>query len=158
MNKASKPKTHKPIRFIIVRGLNACCNAVDLVAYRPFAVKAIEWSPVFWRCQLANLSIKLDNKWKTAYWDSEIPETPLDLCDACQRRASWLCVGGTDKDEDLEWDFDGDDADYLYFSKHPVNLCSYCELNDEGSPPQNSTELKQLLNEARFRSVSWRWK
>lgn len=157
MNKASKPRVRQSTKLMIVRGLNACCTVVDAIVYRPFMVKLTAWSPLWWHCQLARLSIKLDDHWQTGFWDADdAPACPDKICDACKRRAAWLYVGGMDEDEDLEWDFEGKDVNYLYSSKHRINLCSHCHL--DGSLSQNSSELTQQLKEARSQSVAWRWK
>jgi hypothetical protein len=58
------------VRLRIVRGLNTACTLVDRVVYRPAVVKATVWLPRWWNCQLAQVSMKLDDRWGTGFWES----------------------------------------------------------------------------------------
>jgi hypothetical protein len=139
----------------IVRGLNAACQVVDDVAYRPAVVKLTRRLPWFWCCQLSHLSMKLDDRWQTGFWQPpDAPPAPDGPCDACGRRAGWLEVGGHYEGLD---DDDVTDADYL--TTHPVTLCAWCHLDiDANALPQNAQDLRLLLQNAGSRSVEWRWK
>jgi hypothetical protein len=139
-----------PLRRLVVRALNGACMLIDGFAYRPAVVKLTERLPRWWCCQLAHVSMKLDERWHTGFWsiDSSPPQ-PNGPCDACGRRARWLIVGGDD---------DGGEQDPNdYLTRHPVCLCSWCRLEFD-SPPTTSEELRQLLIDARSRSVTWRWR
>jgi len=127
------------------------CTLIDQVVYRPAVVKATAWLPRWWNCQLAHLSMKLDDRWGTGFWESSAaPAAPNGPCDACGRRSAWLVLGGTEAGED------GDpDADYL--ATHEVKLCGWCKL-DFSEPPADRGELDRMLADARARSVSWSWR
>jgi hypothetical protein len=128
----------------LVRGLNQACLLVDEVAYRPAVVKLTSPLPRWWKCQLAQASMKLDDHWGVGYWDSDdAPPVPEGSCDACGRRAAWLVVG---EDE-------GDD----YLDRQPIHLCGWCRL-EWSSPPESEEEVDRVLASARERSVSWRWR
>jgi len=136
---------------LIVRGLNRACELVDYLAYRPAIVKLTKWLPGWWHCQLSHLSMSLDARWKTGYWDSSLaPPPPEGICDACGRRAGWLVVGGIDSEDE-----DQDARDYL--DEHPVHLCGWCQL-DVSQRPRSRSELDRILREAAARSISWRWR
>ena len=78
------------IQLLAVNALNRACTLIDVVAYRPFIVKLTERLPRWWGCQLAHLSMKLDDRWGTGYWASDdAPAAPEGLCDACRRRPAW---------------------------------------------------------------------
>jgi hypothetical protein len=144
------------LKLTIIRTLYGACRLIDEVAYRPAVVKLTRCLPWFWCCQLAHLSIKLDERWQMGYWDaSDAPPKPDRLCDACQRRAAWLEAGGHYDGIDG----DGDDSKRDYMKSHPVNLCGWCHLDvDFDAPPQNAEELKLLLEDAASRSIEWRWR
>lgn len=141
----------RPLQLFAIRGLNLACTSVDAVAYRPFIVKLTEWLPRWWSCQLARLSMTLDDRWGTGFWTgSDAPPAPGGLCSACRRRAAWHVVGGTDQEDESVPDDD-------YLAQHPVELCGWCQL-DFSAPPSDYQELDRILSEARKRSVSWRWR
>src|SRR4051794_33226606 len=101
----------------VIGALNAACTAVDAVAYRPVVVRLTLPLPRWWRCDLARLSMRLDDRWSTGYWSSDAaPAAPDGLCDACQRRAAWLVVGGRDEGAEA-------DGDAFFLADHPVHLC-----------------------------------
>jgi hypothetical protein len=142
------------VRLAIVRVLNGACTFLDSVAYRPAVVKATLKLPFWWSCQLGRLSITLDRRWQMGYWSSEdAPPAPNGICDACKRRASWLDMGGwADRHEHDEADTKDD-----YLAHHVVHTCGWCKVEFD-SPPANAEELEQILESARSRSVSWRWR
>jgi len=140
-----------PWKKWLVGALNSACTAVDKVAYRPAVVRLTRRLPRWWRCELARLSMSLDDRWGSGYWSSAAaPAAPGGLCDACRRRAAWLVVGGRDD----EIDEPDDTNDFLV--RHPVQLCGWCSLDREG-PIRNRADLGRELARARARSVAWRW-
>lgn len=144
----------RTLQLTLIRSLNMACQAVDEVAYRPAVVMLTKRLPWFWSCQLAHLSMKLDDHWQTGYWGSpNAPPAPDGPCDACGRRAGWLEIGG--HYEGLEDDPVGEEVEYL--TAHPVTLCSWCHLRID-TPPENAADLEHLLRDARSRSISWRWR
>lgn len=135
----------------IVRALNTACTAVDAVAYRPAVVRLTLPLPRWWGCQLARLSMRLDDRWGTGYWSSETaPAAPEGLCDACRRRAAWLIVGGRWDDEYEE----GEQPSFL--TDNPVHLCSWCSLVGLGTI-ETAGDLGRALAHARQRSIAWTW-
>jgi hypothetical protein len=145
-----RSRTSWRFKLAIVRALNGACTAIDAVAYRPAVVKLTLRLPSWWQCQLAHLSMALDDRWRTGYWKSEnAPAAPDGPCDACGRRAAWLLVGG--------WGEDEVDSAESYLADHTVKLCGWCRL-DHDSRPANKDELLLALADARARSVSMRWR
>lgn len=143
--------TSREIQIGLIRALNTACCGVDDVAYRPFVVKLTEGLPRWWRCDLAKLSMRLDEHWGTGYWESEkAPAVPGGLCEACRRRAAWTQVGGTYPG--LE-----DEPPTTYLDSRPVYLCGWCSL-DTSSEPRDEHDLEPILKAAGKRSVSWRWR
>lgn len=141
----------RAMRLMTVRMLNRLCTWIDLLAYRPAIVKLSIWLPQWWHCQLSHLSMKLDDRWGTGYWQSDgAPAAPNGPCDACGRRAAWLTVGGTEPTEELE-------PDATFLERHPVQLCAWCQL-DPSMPIDNQAQLARALTDARARSISWRWR
>jgi hypothetical protein len=133
---------------LVVNALNRACTLIDAVTYRPFIVKLTERLPRWWGCQLAHLSMRLDDRWGTGYWASDdAPAAPEGLCDACRRRPAWLVIGGVEHEA----------GEASYLERHPVQLCGWCRL-EISSPPQSEQELNRILADARARSVSWRWR
>jgi hypothetical protein len=134
-------------RRSLVAALDRACGVVDAVAYRPAVVKLTSRLPRWWRCELARLSVWLDDRWSTGYWaDGGAPE---GLCDACGRRAAWLVVGGRDWMEDIE-------RDHSFMEGHPVHLCGYCNLPPD--PIETQAQLAAALASARDHSIAWRWR
>ena len=120
----------------VVRALNNACTAVDAVAYRPAVVRLARPLPSWWSCQLARLSMYLDDRWRARYWSSDdAPAAPQGLCDACHRRAAWL----------------------IFLTHHQVRVCGWCDLTEAGEI-RNVVELERALTAARARSVAWRWR
>jgi hypothetical protein len=144
--------TSQSLKLAIVRTLNGLCQLIDDVAYRPAVVKLMIRMPRYWCCQLSHLSMKLDDRWQTGFWQPpNAPPAPNGPCDACGRRAGWLEVGG--HYEGLE----DDSAEEEYLVAHPVTLCSWCHLRID-TPPENAEDLDRLLQDARSRSISWQWR
>jgi hypothetical protein len=138
------------IKLGLVRGMNRACLWVDEIAYRPAVMKLTNRLPRWWSCHLAHLSMKLDDRWGTGYWDSdEAGPVPGGPCAACGRRAAWLVIGGYEEDEDEEGE--------NYLARHPIEVCGWCRLESD-SPIQNPAELERALDLAREKSISWRWR
>jgi len=134
----------------LVSALDRACGVVDEVAYRPAVVKATLWLPRWWHCDLARLSVWLDKRWDTGYWTGEeAAAAPDGVCEACQRRAAWLVIGGRDWMDDIP-------PDGSYMEAHPVRVCSWCQLHP-GAPIESAEQLADAVARARDRSVSWRW-
>lgn len=139
----------------LIGALNSACTAVDAVAYRPAVVRLTMRLPRWWSCQLAHLSMRLDDRWGSGYWSSDAaPAAPEGLCDACQRRAAWLVVGGRDDDED---DTNKEESAAAFLTEHPVHLCGWCRL-DWGAPIETTADLECALARARRRSIAWSWR
>jgi hypothetical protein len=137
-------------RRAVVRGLNLACSGIDSVLYRPAVVKLTESLPRPWCCQLAHLSMRLDDRWSTGYWASpDAPTVPGGPCDICGRRAALFVVGGYGEP--------GEASSDEYLSDHSLELCGWCRL-DFAEPPRSRRELDQLIAQARSRSVAWRWR
>jgi hypothetical protein len=129
----------------IVAALNTACTLVDEVAYRPAVVKLTLGLPRWWRCDLAKLSMRLDDRWRTGFWDEMSPAAPGDLCAACGRRASIFTLFGHDKD----------DIPHDLLSRHSVDVCGWCHVRGKLITDQEG--LTQALAEAGERSVRWAW-
>jgi hypothetical protein len=132
--------------------LNAACCCVDEVAYRPAVVKATMPLPRWWRCELAKLSMHLDNRWQTGYWTENLLQ-PEGCCDVCQRRSAWLLVGGDGDDEEFQDDPRPTDD---FVAWHAVHVCGWCKPSLTGVT--NQAEWESALAAARQRSISWRWR
>ncbi len=134
-------------RKAIVRSLNAACTAVDDIAYRPAVVRLALPLPRWWRCDLARLSMWLDDRWEVGWWNSsDAPAAPQGVYAACGRRAAWLEIGGRCADEE---------PDGSYLEDHPVALCAWCKPD---GPFDDAEQVAAALAEARARSISWSWK
>jgi hypothetical protein len=146
----------KRIKWLTVRILDRLCQAVDEVAYRPAVVKLTLRLPRWWSCDLARLSVWLDERWKTGRWSDG--GQPDRLCRACGRRAAWLDIfweeeGVTDVDEP-------DDPDPVFHpTGGPVPICGWCHRGrPDGLPITSDEELERALLLARRESISWRWR
>lgn len=119
-------------------------EALDEVLYRPAIVKAFMWLPRWWLCDLAKVSIALDDRWGVGYWneDSIWPGGP---CDACRRRASIRVYGSRQPDDEPLND---------YLEQHPVRTCGWCHLHGQ---LLNETDVERELAAARDDSIAWRW-
>lgn len=132
------------MKRVTVRVLAKVDEVVDEVLYRPALVKAFAWLPRWWLCDLAKLSIALDDRWQTGYWD-EAGIVPGRPCEACGRRASIHVYGGRTPDEEATGDF---------LKSRPVFTCGWCHLR--GSI-LDEEDLQRELALARADSVAWRW-
>jgi hypothetical protein len=139
------------LKLRLVSGLNAACTLVDQLAYRPAVVKLTMPLPRWWRCDLAKLSMWLDDRWATGYWSSPMaPAVPGGLCDACHRRSAIHVRGGPHE----EWGGEPPDpGDFL--GNHPVHTCGWCDPDLIGVHDVQS--LGVALADARRRSVGWKW-
>jgi hypothetical protein len=134
------------VRRSLVGALDRACGVVDTFAYAPAVVKLTSRLPRWWCCELARLSVCLDNRWSSGYWEDG--GAPEGLCDACGRRAAWLVVGGRDWMEDIE-------PDDSFMESHPVHLCGYCNLPP--GPIETPAQLAAALACARDHSIAWSW-
>jgi hypothetical protein len=137
------------VRRAVVVALNTACMWIDEVAYRPAVIKATERLPRWWQCELARLSMRLDERWDTGYWKDG--PALMGACDVCARRAAWLVVGGYDPDYDDEPP-EADD----FLGQHPVYTCGWCSLTDTAAI-RDEASLRRALEDARSKSVAWRW-
>jgi len=128
------------MRRSMVQVLNSVCVAVDAILYLPGVVRLGRRAPRWWNCQLAKVSLRLDQRWGTGFWEDG-PAVPGPPCKACGRRAAHLTVE--------VW------SDERLFDK--VDLCGWCELDPEAviHSPQ---DLNQALMRAGERSMEWRWR
>jgi hypothetical protein len=135
-------------------------EGLDEVLYRPAVVKAFRWVPRWWLCDLAKLSLALDDRWGVGYWDQAdiVPGRP---CEACGRRASIHVIGGPSDDESDESD-ESDEAHTereaggeTFLDDRAVYLCGWCHV--EG-PILSEHDLKRELDAAAQDSVAWRWR
>jgi hypothetical protein len=116
----ASPTDWVPVKLFLVRALATLDEAVDAVLYRPAVVEVFSWLPRWWMCDLAKVSMWLDDGWATRWWERAIePDGP---CQACGRRAAIHVYGGIEPDEEPVGD---------YLEDHPVVLCGWCTL---GSP------------------------
>jgi hypothetical protein len=109
--------------------------------------------PRWWNCELARLSIWLNDRWGTHHWvGSWAPGGP---CDACHRRPSWLVIGGSWIDEPEIWD-EGEEPEYL--DVHPVEVCFWCKPDLGSADRDDRAGVELALREAGRQSVAWRWR
>lgn len=87
------------IQHFVVSGLEKADEIVDEVLYRPVVVRAFRWLPRWWQCDLAKLSMALDDRWSSGWWENAWI-APGGPCDACGRRASIHVLGGPYDEED----------------------------------------------------------
>jgi hypothetical protein len=137
----------------VIRGMANLDAAVDAIVYRPAVVKAFAWLPRWWSCDLAKLSMALDGRWKVGYWD-EAGIAPGRPCDACGRRAS-IHVLGDPSDDRIDEDDDRLGGPVVFLSDRSVHVCGWCHVHGRIT---SSEELAVALDEARARSVAWRWR
>jgi hypothetical protein len=134
----------------IVRGLDVACRAIDKLAYRPAVVRATMRVPRWWNCELARLSVLLDDRWHTGNWGDWRPGS---VCDVCGRRAAWLTLGGPEEDG-----LDSDDnapGPALPLDDEALSLCYWCHLP---MPITTDAELAAAIDAARSRSIAWAWR
>ncbi len=135
----------EPMKWIVVVALARTDEVLDAVLYRPAVVKAFLWLPRWWLCDLAKLSMRLDDIWGTEYWKNAVI-APGDPCEACGRRASIHVYGGP---------VPVLGAIHDYMESHPVYVCGWCHL---GGPMLNEADVERELGLARANSVAWRWR
>ena len=117
------------LKTVVVILSAKACEIVDSVVYQPSIVRLLRRSPVVWTCQLARLSYKLDDHWSVRWWGSD--GRPKGICQACERRAAWLEIGGWALDDEI---FDVDSDDYLaYQRRERLWLLSSFEQHDYDS-------------------------
>jgi len=128
------------VKRALVRAIAMADGALDEVLYRPAVVKAFAWLPRWWGCELARLSMALDDRWQTSYWRAAGIE-PSGACEACGRRAAIHVIGG------------GGCAGVL--AHREVYLCGWCQVRGKIADEE---DLAEVLADARRDSVSWRWR
>ena len=111
------------VKRMVVVALAKVDEAIDEVLYRPAIVKAFLWMPRWWLCDLAKLSMSLDDRWSTGYWD-QAGVAPGDACEACGRRASIHVYGGPDPEIGPLDNF---------IESRPVRVCGWCHLEVRGT-------------------------
>jgi hypothetical protein len=135
---------------MVVRVLATIDAALDELLYRPAVVKLFCWLPRWWQCDLARASMVLDDRWGLGYWTAA-GIAPGSACDACGRRAAIHVVGGRDADDEaLPEGHPG-----WFLDNHPVHLCGWCSIR---TPITDQPDLDAALQEARTRSIAWRWR
>jgi hypothetical protein len=134
------------MRPVIVRLLSAADRAVDWLAYRPAVVRLFLFLPRWWNCDLARLSIRLDERWNVGYWTDD-SWWPGPVCEACGRRTARVYVGGLEEE---------DEPIGFYLDTRRVDLCLWCDVGPTDAL-RSETDLRGALERARSDSVSWRW-
>jgi hypothetical protein len=61
--RTANPVTLVDVKRAMVVGFAKVDGAIDAVLYRPAVVKAFAWVPRWWQCDLAKLSMALDDHW-----------------------------------------------------------------------------------------------
>ncbi len=117
------------MRRALIVVLEKIDEALDQVLYRPAVVRAFLWVPRWWLCDLAKLSIWLDKRWSTGWWEEEGIE-PGGPRQACGRRGAIHVLGGPGPGGEHFDDF---------LETHPVYLCGWCPI--PGSPCWSSAAL-----------------
>jgi hypothetical protein len=138
------PMTGRKVGRGVVALLEKTDEAFDDLLYRPAVVKAFRWLPRWWQCDLARLSMKIDDRWKLGWWD-DAGIAPGEACEACHRRAAIHVVGGLDDDE----------ASGDFLDDRPIYLCGWCHIS---GPLLTEEDVQRELVRARNSSVSWRWR
>ena len=141
----------------IVAGLEKLDEAIDEIAYRPTVVKAFMWVPRWWQCDLARLSVRLEERWDTGFWDWDWI-VPGATCEACGRRASIHLYGGPIDDEPDDYEADDTEEDIWagsVLSDRAIHLCGWCHLQ---GPILTEEDLARELRAARADSIAWRWR
>jgi hypothetical protein len=120
---------------------------MDLVVYRPAVVRAFLRLPRWWSCELAKLSVRLDDRWQTGYWQGWL--VPGRNCEACHRRASLVVLGGIEAGDEP--------SSYPFLDYRPVHLCLWCRLDLNEFPIRDEEHLQQVLTKAGRASTGWTW-
>jgi hypothetical protein len=142
------------LRRLVVKLFDAACQAVDGLLYRPFAARLLGGARYSWRCQFARAAFALDARWGTGHWEDG--GAPLRECEACRRRAAWLCRGGWALESEEERGFpltEEDTRDFM--ANRVVDLCSWCD--PELSGVETDEQLRDALATAGRRSTTWAW-
>lgn len=129
----------------VVAVLEKVDEAVDEVLYRPAVVKAFGWLPRWWRCDVARLSMVIDDRWDLGWWD-DAGIAPGGVCEACGRRAAIHVLGGADEEREPA---------EMYLDTRPIYVCGWCH---PVGPMPDEAAVQRALAAARARSVSWRWR
>ncbi len=129
----------------LIGALEKMDEAIDFILYRPAVVRAFRWLPRWWLCDLAKVSMRLDERWQTGWWDAAGVWIGSP-CEACHRRAAIHVVGGPHPDGQRVGD---------YLDGRPIRLCGWCKLDLR--PLLNEDEVQVALEMAAARSVAWRW-
>lgn len=148
MHNAAVPNLAVVQKRSILASLERACNLADWIVYRPAIISATKRFPRWWRCDLARLSVWLDERWQTGYWADR---GPGPMCTICQRRAAWLQVGGS-------WAEIGPDDGGHFMEKHELHLCFWCSRSLPIGEITNQRELDDWIGAARRRSISWSWR
>lgn len=133
------------IRTAIVIGLGKTCELIDAVLYRPKVMRVTQRFPLFWNCQSAKLSWRLDDRWGIEWWGDT--GRPDGTCEACHRRAAWQQAGGWahESEEERGYPLAPEDIDN-FMANRAVHLCGYCSLS--GIQINTEEELQQALRVA----------
>jgi hypothetical protein len=123
----------RPTRTL-VGALARTDELLDTVLYRPAVVRAFRWLPRWWLCDLAKVSMRLDDLWDTGWWD-DAGIAPGPPCAACGRRASIHVFTGPGHTE--------------------VEVCGWCRVQP---PIRTQNELERQLAAAAAELVRWRWR
>ena len=134
------------MRRLLVLALEKADEALDEVLYRPAVVKAFAWLPRWWLCDLAKLSMRLDERWSTGYWRDRLDFGPYGVCEACGRRAAIHVCGGVVPEEEPIGD---------YLEGRPVHTCGWCHLR---GLILDESDVQRELAAARRYSVAWKWR
>lgn len=130
------------VRWRAVSFLTSACAVADGFLYRPFVVRATPFLPRWWNCRLARLSLHLDERWGTGFWEGEsAPAAPGGPCSACGLRPSPFVLDVVDEDRYAD-------------TAGIVRLCGWCRIE---APVLTERNLSGRLSATRRRSVSWRW-
>jgi hypothetical protein len=140
------------VKRVVIRSMARADDLLDAIVYRPAVVKAFTWLPRWWLCDLAKLSMVLDDHWGVGYWDQawKVPGQP---CEACGRRASIHVFGGQADDDHSDEADEADEGRFL--NDRVVHLCGWCHI--EG-PILTQDDLTRELAAAARDSVAWRWR
>jgi hypothetical protein len=130
-------------------------EALDELLYWPAVVKAFEWLPRWWLCDLARLSLTLDDRWRTEYWHQDAI-VPGIACDVCGRRAAIHAIGGRSDDESVERvQGDGMLTKRSVLDERVIHTCGWCHLR---GPILTEEDLAREMAAAKADSVAWRWR
>src|SRR5262252_3625131 len=140
------------MRRFVVQALAKADGLVDEVLYPPAVVRAFRWLPRWWRCDLARLSIALDDRWGLHWWRDEGGAEPSGVCEACGRRAAWIEFGGPWPDDEDDED-DERDRRVSWLDDHTVHICAWC-IDACGEPTFTEEEVRRDLGRAGAASVA----